>query len=86
MRPSIPAQPARGGRVKARTQRGLARGRCAREEEGDLVRGGEDVARPLSQFEVDRHPSKITVRELDVIRQLYYVPDYVEFCLPEPSD
>ena len=72
--------------MKARAQRGLARGLRAQGEEGDPVRGGEDVAWPLSQFEVDRHPSKITVRELDVIRQLYYVPDYVEFCLPEPSD
>ena len=80
--PSRPAQPARGGRMKARAQQGSARGCRAREEEGDLVRGGEDAARPLSQFEVDRHPSKITALELDVIRQLYYVLDYVEFRLP----
>ena len=68
--------------MKARAQQGSARGCRAREKEGDLVRGGEDAARPLSQFEVDKHPSKITTLELDVIRQLYYVLDYVEFRLP----
>ena len=46
----------------------------------------EDAAWPISQFEVDRHPSMMTKRELDMIRQLYYVPDYAEFCLLEPSD
>ena len=35
---------------------------------------------------MDRHPSRITIRELDVIRKLYYVPDYMEFYLPKPSD
>ena len=35
---------------------------------------------------MDRHPSKITKRELNLIRTLYYVPDYVELWLPGPSD
>ena len=56
-----------------------------RKKGGDLVHGGEDHAPPLLQFEVDRHPSKMTERELDIIREFYYVPDYVELHLPEPS-
>ena len=35
---------------------------------------------------MDRHPSRITERELDLIRTHYYVPDYVEFHLPGPSN
>ena len=80
------AQPARGGRVKAHAQRGRTRGCHARDRGGALVRGREDVARPLSRFEVDRHPSKMTARELDVIKELYHCPDYVEFRLPESSE
>ena len=84
--PSLPDQPVEGGRRKARIQRGRARGRRAREEGGDPVHGRDDAARPISQFEVDRHPSRMTKRELDMIRQLYNVPDYMDFRLPEPSD
>ena len=75
-----------GGRVKACAQSGHARGRRAREEGGDPIHGGEDVARPLSQFEVDRHPSNITTRELDLLRDLYQILDCVEFRPPGPSD
>ena len=84
--PTRQAQLARGGRVKARAQRGRARGRRAQEEGNDPVHRGEDHARPFSQFEVDRHPSKMTTWELDVIRQLYYVPDYMELRLSKSSD
>ena len=35
---------------------------------------------------MDRHPYRITDRELDLIRTLYYMPDYVEFHLPGSSD
>ena len=35
---------------------------------------------------MDRHPSKIIERELDLIRTLYYMPDYVELRHPGPSD
>ena len=56
------AEPARGGRNKVRAQCGCTRGHRAREEAGDPVEGGEDHARPISQFEVDRHPSKMTER------------------------
>ena len=73
--PSRPAQPAKGGHVKTHAQRG----RHAGNEDGDLVHEGEDATWPLSRFKVDRHPSKITTREFDVIRELYHVPDYVEF-------
>ena len=72
--------------MKARQQRGRARRCRAREEGGDPVDRGEDHARPFSQFEVDRHPSKMIERELDRIRKFYYVPDYVDLCLPKPSD
>ena len=84
--PSRLVQLASGGRRKAQAQHGHARGRRAREEEEDLIQRGEDTARPLLQFEVDRDPSKITERELDMIKQLYYVPDYVEFWLLGPSN
>ena len=73
--PSRQVQPVRGGRVKARAQRGCARGCRAQEEGEDPVDEGEDHAQPLLQFKVDRHPSKMTKQELDVIRELYYVPD-----------
>ena len=86
MRTSRTAEPNRGGRTKACTYRGHARGRRAKEDSGDLVRGGEDVVWPLSRFEVDRHPTKITACEMDLIRELYQGPDYVEFTLPGPSD
>ena len=46
--PGKPAQPARGGRMKACAQWGRTRGRRALEEEGDPVRRGEDAARSLS--------------------------------------
>ena len=80
------AEPSRGGCTKVRAYKGRVRGRHAREESGDAVQGGEDAARPLSRFEVDRHPTKMKVREMDLIRELYQVPDYVEFWLPGPSD
>ena len=35
---------------------------------------------------MDRHPTEMTAREMDLIRELYQVPDYVEFHLPGPSD
>ena len=41
---SRPAEPSRGSRTKARAYRGCARGRDAREESGDVVQEGEDVA------------------------------------------
>ena len=73
------AKPSRGGQTKARANRGRAQGKHAREESGDAVLGGEDVARPLSRFEVDRHLNKIMEQELELIREMYQVPDYVEF-------
>ena len=35
---------------------------------------------------MDRHPSRITERELGLIKQHYYVPDYMELWLPKPPD
>ena len=35
---------------------------------------------------MDKHPSRIIERELGLIRTHYYMPDYVEFHLPGPSD
>ena len=52
----------------------------------DPVSEGEDVAWPLSRFEVDRHPSKMMARELDLLREFYQIPEFVEFKLPRPSD
>ena len=40
---------------------------------GDPLQGEEDAAQPLSRFEVDRHPSKMIAREMDLIRELYQV-------------
>ena len=72
-------EPSMGGRTKARAYRGGACGRRAREESRDAVQGGEDFIRPLSRFKVDRHLTKITERELELIREFYQVPDYEEF-------
>ena len=72
--------------MKARAQRGHDQGHRVLEEGGDPVDRGEDHVQPLWQFEVDRHPSKITEWALDVIRLLYYIPDYVELYLPKPFD
>ena len=47
---------------------------------------GEDVVRPLLQFEVYRHLSRMTKRELELIRTHYYMPDYLELHLPRPFD
>ena len=46
---------------------------------------GEDAAQSLSRFEVDRHPSKMTARKMNQLREFYQIPDYVEFRLPRPS-
>ena len=54
--PSRVAEPRRGGLVKARAQRGCVKGRRTQKKGGDPVRRGEDVARSLLMFEVDRHP------------------------------
>ena len=35
---------------------------------------------------MDRHASKMTSPKMDLIRELYQVPDFVEFRLPGPSD
>ena len=51
-----------------------------------MVRGGEDATRPLSRFEVDRHPTKMIAQEMDLIRELYQVPDYMECQLPRLFD
>ena len=80
------AQLARGGRAKARAQRGNAWGLQLREQTGDSVEGEEEVARPISPFEVDRHISRVTEYELALIRKHYHVPDYVQFRLPGPAD
>ena len=52
----------------------------------DVVQRGEDVVQPLSRFVVDRHPTKMTARVMDLIKELYQVLDYVEFRFPRPSD
>ena len=52
-----------------------------REKSRDAVPRGEDVARPITRFEVDRHPTKIKEGKLELIRDMYQVPDYVEFQL-----
>ena len=80
------AVPSRGGHTKARVYKGLALGKRTREERGDVVHEEEDATRPFSRFEVDRHPTKMTEQDMDLIRELYQVPDYVEFWLPGPSD
>ena len=41
---SRPVEPSKSGRFKARTTRGRSQGKRAREESGDAVPGGEDVA------------------------------------------
>ena len=79
METSRPTEPSRGGRTKARVSKGHARGKRAKEESRYAVIGGEDFAQRLSRFEVDRHPTKIMERELELIREMYQVPDYVEF-------
>ena len=48
--------------------------------------GAEDVVQLLLRFKVDRHPSKMIARGIDLIRKLYQVPNFVEFKLPGPSD
>ena len=83
---SRPAGPSRGGRLKSQVNRGLARGKHAKEESGDAVLGGEDVAQLITRFEVHRHPTKMKEGELELIRDMYQVPDYVEFQLPRPTD
>ena len=32
------------------------------------------------------HPTEVTEREMELIRELYHVPNYVEFRLSRPSD
>ena len=83
---SCPAELNRDGCTKAQAYRGHTRGKRTRKESGDAIQEGEDVAQPHSRFEVDRHPTKVTEREMDLIRELYQVPDYLEFRLPGPSD
>ena len=83
---SRPAEPSRGSQIKPRANKGRAYGKHTIEESGDTVQGGEDAVWSLSRFEVDRHPTKVTEWEMDLIRELYQVPDYVEFRLPGPSD
>ena len=83
---SRPTQLARGGRSKARAQRGCAWGHRACEQDGDPVEGGEEVAQPISPFEVDRPASRMTEQEPALIRRYYYVPDYVQLRLPGPAD
>ena len=83
---SRPSQPARGSHSKSRARYGHVLGHQAREQDRDPVQGGEDVARPISPYEIDRHPSRMTERELKLIRTHYFVPDYVELCLPGPAD
>ena len=83
---SQPTDPSRGGRIKARALRGHTQGWCVRDEGGDPVQGGEDAAWSLSRFEVDRHPFKMMALEMNLIRELYQVPDFVEFRLPGPSN
>ena len=72
--------------MKTRARRGRTRGHRARDQDWDPVQGGEDVARPISSFEVDRHPSRMTEQELELIRTHYYVLDYVELRLARPAD
>ena len=60
---------------------GHTQGKHAREESRDAVLRGEDVAQPITRFEVDRHPTKINERVLELIRDIYQVPDYMEFQL-----
>ena len=74
-----PTEPSRGGQFKSRVSKSCARGKRAREKNGDAVPGGEDVSRPISRFEVDRHLTKMKEGELELIRDMYQVPDYVEF-------
>ena len=81
-----PFEPSRGGPFKSRASKGSARGKRAREERGDIVSGGEAIARPLFRFKVDRHLTKMKEGELELIRDMYQVPDYVEFQLPGPTD
>ena len=83
---SRPARLSRGGRFKARDSKDRARGKRAREKSGDTVPRGEDVTQPLSRFEVDRYPTKMTEKELELVRDMYQVPDYLEFRLPGPTD
>ena len=42
--------------------------------------------RPITRFEVDRHPTKIKEGELEQIRDMYQVLDYVEFQLLGPTN
>ena len=63
-----------------------ARGYRAREQAGDPVEGGEEVARPITPFEVDIHTSQMTEYELALIRRYYHELNYVQFCLPRPTD
>ena len=58
----------------------------ASEQAGDPVEGGEEVARPITPFEVDAHTSRMTEYELALIRRYYHMPDYVQFCLLGPAD
>ena len=73
------AEPSSDGRFKSRVSRGSARGKCAREGSGDAIPGEEIVTRPITRFEVDRHLTKMKERESELIRDMYQVPDYVEF-------
>ena len=59
METSQPDGHSRGGQIKARASKGLIRGKQTREDSGDVVSGGEDVAQQPSRFEVDKHPTKI---------------------------
>ena len=81
-------QQSRGGAAALRHERkrGHARGRRVGEEGGDQVHEGEDAAQSLSKFEVDRNPSKMMAREMNLLRELYQIPDFVEFKLPGQFD
>ena len=68
---SQPTVQSRGDRVKSTTSRGCAKGRPAREESRDVVMGGESVARLVFWFKIDKHPTKMMVKELELIRDLY---------------
>ena len=46
----------------------------------------EEVARPITPFDVDIHTSRMTEYESVLIRRYYHVPNYMKFRLPGPVD